>query len=175
MIALVKLVHITAIVVWSAGLLALPGFYSQLSHLRAERPEIGPHGEAVLRLQRAVRLTYVGIVSPAAFIAVGSGILLIFQQGVVAPWLSLKLALVTGLVITHSLTGITLVRLFEHPNGYPRWRYVGATSAAFATAATIVALTLTKPVLSDALLPAAFSKPGALKPLVESVNPWQRP
>ncbi len=175
MIALTKAIHITAIAIWSAGLIALPGFYVHLVSLRAQATEIGLHGEAVLRLQRAARLTYVGIASPAAFIAVASGILLIFQRGVVAPWFSLKLALVAGLVIAHTLSGHTLVRLFEEADGYAKWRYFVATSTTIAIATAIIALTLAKPSTNAAFLPAAWSEPGALKPMLESFNPWKRP
>ncbi len=175
MIALIKAIHITAIAIWSAGLIALPGFYMQLGSLRTEVAEIGLHGEAVLRLQRAVRLTYVGIASPAAFIAVASGIILIFQRDVVAPWFSVKLALVAGLVIAHTLSGITLVRIFEEPDSYAKWRYFAATSTTIVIAIAIIALTLAKPSLTAALLPAAWSEPGALRPMLESFNPWKRP
>jgi protoporphyrinogen IX oxidase len=175
MIALVKLVHIAAVVVWSAGLVALPCVYMQLAYLRAENPGLNPHGDAVLRLQRAARLAYIGIISPAAFIAIASGIQLTFQRGIVAPWFSVKLMLVAGLVFTHTLAGITLIRLFERPRGHPRWRCLSATSTAFVVAAAIVTLTLAKPTLTDALLPAALSEPGALKHIVARINPWPRP
>jgi len=175
MIALVKFVHITAVIIWSAGLIALPGFYLQLGKLRADRADVPMHGEAVLRLQRAVRFTYVGIISPAAFIAVASGILLIFQRGILAPWFSLKLALVACLVLAHTLTGVTLVKLFEHTGIYPVWRYLAVTSITLVIAAAIITLTLGKPTLPDALLPAALGEPGALKSIIESINPWQRP
>ena len=175
MIALVKFIHIAAIAVWAAGLVSIPAFHRQLGLLRTERPDMPLHDEKVQQAQKAVRLTYVGIVSPAAFIAVASGIVLIFQRGIAMPWFSLKLSLVVGLVIAHTFAGLTLVRLFEQSAGYPVWRYVGATSSAVALATAIIALTLAKPELSGDFLPAAMHEPGALKRLVESINPWQRP
>lgn len=175
MIALVKFIHIAAIAVWAAGLVSIPTFHRQLGQLRTKRPGTPLPDEDVLQVQRAVRLTYVGIVSPAAFIAVASGIVLVFQRGIAMPWFSLKLSLVVGLVIAHTFAGLTLVRLFEQPAGYPVWRYVGATSSAVALATAIIALTLAKPELSGDFLPSAMHEPGALKRLVESINPWQRP
>jgi protoporphyrinogen IX oxidase len=175
MIALVKFVHITAVVIWTAGLIALPGFYLQLGRLRASGAEIPLHDETVLRLQRAVRFTYVGIISPAAFIAVASGTLLMFQRGIVAPWFSMKLALVAGLVLAHTLTGVLLVRLFERPDAYPTWRYVAETGITLTIATAIITLTLSKATIPDELLPAALGQPGALKTLIESISPWQRP
>jgi putative membrane protein len=153
----------------------LPGFHAQLQSLTAARPGVDAHDEAVLRLHRAARLAYVGILSPAAFIAIASGIFLIFQRGVVAPWFSLKLALVTGLVIAHSLAGLTLVRQFERLGHYPTWRYLAATSAALLIAGAIITLTLGKPALTTALLPAGLSEPGALAKIFAPFNPWQRP
>ncbi|MGE8941548.1 CopD family protein [Leptospira interrogans] len=175
MIALTKFVHIAAIAIWSAGLLSLPTIYLQLQYVRMGLPNVAPHSDRVLRLQHVARLTYVGIASPAAFVAIASGTLLIFQRGMVAPWFSLKLALVSALVIIHTITGIALVRLFDRSRTYSSWRYVAATSSVILIAAAIITLTLAKPTLTDGFLPVALSKPGALKPIVESINPWQRP
>lgn len=173
MIAFVKFIHITAIAIWAGGLAALPAFYRQIGHLRTV-PNRRLHEDSVLRLQNAMRFAYVGVVSPAAFIAVGSGIVLIFQGGIVAPWFALKLMFVAGLVIAHSFAGLTLARLSEDRGGYPTWRYVGATGASLALAVIVVALSLSKPPLSDTALPAALSEPGALKSLFENLNPWHR-
>jgi len=175
MIALVKFVHIAAIAVWSAGLIALPAFYRQLATVRAENPEADLHGDAPLRLQRAARLTYVGIVSPAAFIAVATGLLLIFQRDVLAPWFSLKLGLVATLVVAHVLASMKLVRMFDRPGGYPAWRHLTATGTKLVLATAIITLTLTKPMLTDAYLPAVLSEPGGLKSMLECFNPWKRP
>ena len=175
MIALMKFIHITAIAIWSAGLLSLPTFYLQRRSIDMELPTVDPHSDRILRIQYVARLTYVGIASPAAFIAIASGIVLIFQRGMAEPWFTLKLGLVSGLVIIHTLTGIALVRLFERTNTYPTWRYVFATSTVFVVAAAIITVTLAKPTLTNTLIPTALSTPGALKPIVESVNPWQTP
>ena len=175
MIALTKFIHICAIAIWSAGLLTLPAIYLQLHYVRMELPNTDLHTDRVLRLQRGARLTYVGIASPAAFVAIASGILLIFQSGIVAPWFSIKLAFVSALVIIHTLSGMALVRLFDRSKLYSSWRYVAATSSVIVVAAAIITLTLAKPMLTDDALPAVLSEPGALKPMIESINPWQRP
>lgn len=174
MIALVKFVHIAAIAVWAASLISLPSFYRHLSVLRADPRDGGPDDEALVRAEKAVRFTYVTIASPAAFIAIGSGILLIFQQTVIAPWFGMKLLLVAGLVIAHSFAGLTLIRLSKESGNYPVWRYMGASGVSVVIAIGIVTLTLAKPPLGD-VLPPALSEPGALKSLVESINPWRRP
>ena len=175
MIALVKLIHITAIAIWAGGLVALPTFYREIGRLQAQAPEREQREHAVLRLQSAMRFVYVGVVSPAAFVAVGSGILLIFQGTVIAPWFALKLALVAGLVVAHSFAGLTLARLKNDRDGYPLWRYAGATGSTAALAVAILVLTLSKPGLDGDLLPAAMSEPGALKSILKDLNPWHRP
>lgn len=171
MITLVKFVHITAVAIWVGGLISLPAFYRQLGHMRA----VCPKGSPQIRVHDAMRFTYVSVASPAAFVAVGSGTLLIFQSAVVSPWFALKLTLVVCLVIAHSFAGLTVSRLSDESEGYPAWRYFGATGLSFVLAVAIVALTLSKPSLTGALLPASLSEPGALKILIESVNPWHRP
>lgn len=175
MMAFVKFVHIAAIAIWAAGLLTLPLCYRQLGQLQAARNAPPHHAEPELRLHRAVRFIYVIVVSPAAFIAVGSGILLIFQRSMVAPWFSVKLALVAALVVAHTLAGLTLSRIFDQANSYPPWRSLVTATLVFVLTCAIFTLTLSKPNLTtDRVFPPAFSEPGALKPLIQSIIPWQR-
>ncbi|WP_068464661.1 CopD family protein [Hyphomicrobium sulfonivorans] len=171
MVALVKFIHISAIAVWVGGLVVLPAIYAQLG----ATTDRGQHVEAMPRLQEAMKFTYVGVLSPAAFVAVVSGIFLVFQSTVVAPWFGLKLALAAGLVIAHSLAGLAVARQSEdwHPN--LTWRLYGATVVSFLLAAAVIALTLWKPLLPASLLPAALSEPGALKGIFHQINPWHRP
>jgi uncharacterized membrane protein len=122
-----------------------------------------------------MKFTYVGVVSPAAFVAVASGTLLVFQSTIVAPWFGLKLALVAGLVIAHSLTGLAVARQSEDWDGHPAWISYGATGVSFLLAAAVIALTLWKPSLPASLLPIALSEPGALKGIFDQINPWHRP
>src|SRR5690606_32129029 len=103
-----KTLHLAAIAIWSAGLLGLPGLFVGRTHV--------PDEQSKHRLQAAVRFLYVGIVSPAAFVAVGSGTALIFLRQSFEPWFTLKLALVGALVTIHILTGLVIIRLFEAGN-----------------------------------------------------------
>src|SRR5690606_9523925 len=66
---LLKFVHILAITGWSAGLTCLPFLYVQRRRLS---------GDALHRLHNFTRFFYVALVSPTAFVAVGSGTALIF-------------------------------------------------------------------------------------------------
>ena len=60
-----KFIHLAAIAIWSGGLLALPFLFWQRRGLQA--------GPELDRLHRIVRLVYVVLTSPAAFVAIASG------------------------------------------------------------------------------------------------------
>lgn len=161
----VKGLHIAAIAVWIAGLVCLPGLYLR-------RARVG-HDAAFHSLHATVRYLYVGIVSPAAFIAVGSGTALIFLQQAFAPWFQLKLAFVGVLVVLHILTGAVVIGLFRRGGEYSLSRGLVAMTAVITTAAAILVVVLAKPDLQG-LLPQALSEPGALKRLVGDFNPFRR-
>lgn len=164
MIALLKAVHIAAIAVWSAGLLALPSLYIQRRHVRSD--------DELHRLQEMVRFAYIAIVSPFAFVAVASGIALIFAREVFAPWFAAKLALVAVMTFVHVLTGLVVIRLFRKGERYPGWRFVTVTLATGAIVTGILWLVLAKPQMPAA--PDLF-RPGALPDLVARINPWATP
>ena len=167
MIAWLKILHIAAIAIWMAGLVSLPGLYVQRAHVRDK--------EQLYRLQRTVRFAYLALVSPAAFIAVATGTALIFAREVFEPWLSVKLTLVGALAVLHSLTGLVIIRLFKEGEIYPVWRFVAVTALTMLLILGVLYLVLVKPQVESGLLPAALSEPGALRPIVEDLNPWRRP
>ena len=160
-----KFLHVTAIAVWSAGLISLPGLYLRRAHVADE--------DSLHRLQSLVRFLYVRIVSPAAFVAVGSGIALIFLRGTFEPWFSVKLLLVGALVVGHILTGLVIIRLFEEGNVYPVWRFLLVTIVSLAVVCGILFVVLGKPGIPD-VFPAAMREPGALRDIVLELNPFQR-
>jgi uncharacterized membrane protein len=166
MIALLKVVHIAAISIWAAGLVSLPGLYVQRVHM-GDR-------ESLYRLQKIVRFAYVTIISPAAFIAVGSGIALIFGQQAYAPWFSLKLMFVAILVILHVLTGLVIIRLFREGEIYPVWRFLLVTVITCCTVTAIIVVVLAKPNI-DMSLPASVTQPGGLRTLLQDLSPWPIP
>ncbi len=160
-----KFLHVTAIAVWSAGLICLPGLYVQRTRL--------PAGDALHRLQNIVRFLYVRIVSPAAFVAVGSGLALIFLRETFEPWFSLKLLFVGVLVVVHVLTGLVIIRLFEDGETYPPWRFVTTTVASCLAVCAVLFVVLAKPALPD-LVPEVLREPGGLRDLVVDLNPFPR-
>ncbi|HRN87162.1 CopD family protein [Hyphomicrobium sp.] len=175
MIAFVKLIHIAAVAIWVGGLIALPACYRRLGQLQARAQSYGSDDatEAAQRIHDAAKFSYVAIVSPAAFIAVTSGIVLIFQGVVVDPWFGVKLAFIVVLVVAHSLAGQTAARMSEKSAVYPAWRYAGATGLASAVTLATIAVTLSKPSFDGVSIPPTLREPGALKTIVESVTPWR--
>lgn len=160
-----KFLHFAAIAIWSAGLICLPGLYVQRAHV--------PDEPSKHRLQALVRFFYVVIISPAAFIAVGSGTALIFVREPFEAWFSLKLAFVGALVMIHIFTGLVIIRLFDDGRTYPVWRFAAATTLTVAVVGVILVVVLAKPDLPN-LTPEVFNQPGGLKRLAASLNPSPR-
>lgn len=160
-----KILHLAAIAVWSAALVCLPGLCVRRGRL--------PGREARHRLQAMVRFLYVAVASPSAFVAIASGTALIFLRQPFEPWFSLKLALVGALATIHVVTGLVVIRLFQAGNAYPAWRFAATTGLTLAVVTAILVVVLAKPDLPD-LVPAAMTEPGALKRLVDALNPFRR-
>lgn len=159
-----KFLHVAAIAVWSAGLLCLPGLYLRRAHVQP--------GDDLHRLQALVRFLYVAVVSPAAFVAVGSGTALIFLRETFEPWFSLKLLLVGILVLIHVITGLVIIRLFEEGNVYPVWRFVTVTLTSLGVVSAVLLVVLAKPALPD-LVPDVLREPGGLGALAAELNPFR--
>jgi uncharacterized membrane protein len=107
-ISIVKGLHIVGIVIWSAGLIALPLMLAQ--HRRED---------SQLEYQRIRRFTHYGytrLLTPAAVIAVAAGTALLFLRSAFLPWMFGKLLLVGGLVALHAWIGNVVVRMGEHSN-----------------------------------------------------------
>jgi protoporphyrinogen IX oxidase len=167
MIVWLKFVHVAAIAIWCAGLICLPGLYVQRAHM--------PDGEELHRLQGFVRFSYVALISPAAYIAIASGIALIFVAGTFVAWFSLKLVFVGMLVGIHILTGLVIVRLFEKGEVYPVWLFIAVTAATILVVLAILFLVLGKPSLDLGILPEQAFEPGALRRIVLDIIPWMTP
>jgi uncharacterized membrane protein len=160
-----KLVHITAISIWSASLICLPGLYVQRAHVATT--------SSLHRLQGLVRFLYVGVTSPAAFVGIASGTALIFMRESYQPWFTAKLFFVGVLAIIHVLTGLVIIRLFEEGEIYPVGRFVAVTLLTLLTVFVILTLVLGKPELPS-LLPATLGEPGGLRGLLAPLIPFPR-
>ena len=168
MIALMKFIHIAAIAIWAGGLLALPLLYARRFAV--------PTGDELFRLEGLVRFSYVLLLSPAAFVAVGSGTVLIFLRETFAAWFSLKLVFVALLAVMHVLSGLIIIRLFKAGEPLPRLIYPLVGTAILIAILAILFLVLAKPDIDpSALLPPAMAEPGALRALLSNINPWTTP
>ena len=159
-----KFIHMAAISIWCAGLICLPGLYAQRHNVESD--------EALYRLQGLVRFAYVALISPAAFVSIGSGIALIFLQATFVEWFSLKMVFVGILVVIHILTGLVIIRLFEEGERYPSWRFVGVTVVTIFVVFAILVIVLAKPPLHWDWVPVDLMRPGALRELVGEFIPW---
>lgn len=107
-----KLIHIAAIVAWAAGLLYLPGLFAR--HPGAADSEAG-----FKRLRHQTRLVYVGLMSPAAVIAVASGTVLVFLAASLGGWMVLKLIVVSAMAMLHTYFGRLMGLLYADPKRRP--------------------------------------------------------
>lgn len=105
--AWIKLLHIAAIAVWSAGLFYLPALFAE--HARVEG------NESYRRLRHRTRLIYVVFTSPAAVIAVVTGTLMIPLVATLGIWLVYKLVAVGLMVLVHVYFGRLMGLLYDNP------------------------------------------------------------
>jgi len=106
----VKLIHISAIVIWSAGLLYLPGLFAEHAGTAGAQDD-----EAFRRLRHRTRLVFIGLASPAAVIAIVSGTVLVFLAASLGGWMVLKLFAVSGMVLLHAYFGRMMGLLYKDP------------------------------------------------------------
>lgn len=100
-----KALHIAALGIWCAGLVALPFM------LARHDPAVGQADYARIRL--ATHYGYAWLVTPAALVAIATGTLLVFIREVFVPWMFAKLVLVALLVAFHAWVSYKLVALTE--------------------------------------------------------------
>ncbi|WP_246472833.1 CopD family protein [Pelagibacterium limicola] len=166
-----KFIHVATIAIWAAGLICLPFVYRQ-------RSEVGVDHD-LHRLHAMTRFFYVVILSPAAFVAIGSGTVLIFDQQTFVPWFTVKLFFVGVLVLVHVLTGLVILKLFEEAGHYPNWRYVAVTSFTAAVVTAILVVVSGKPEIDIRDFQTDFFQPGylgemlapVLEPFIRLVRP----
>lgn len=167
MTAFMKFVHIAAIAIWSAGLISMPFLYRQRPGMETDHH--------LHRMHAMVRFFYVAILSPAAFVAIGSGTALIFLQQTFTAWFSLKLVFVGLLVTVHILSGLVILKLFKEAGHYPAWRYVLVTSATALIVTIILVIVSAKPAIDAGSIMADLFAPGRLGELAAPFIPRVRP
>ena len=155
MTTLLKFVHLATISIWSAGLIALPFLFRQRS-LPGSRMDLD-------RLHRMTRFVYVGMTSPAAVIAIGSGTALIFFQATFQEWFSIKMALVVVMVMLHVAAGLMLARVFLPGGNFGSFSYAALSGAYLVIITAIICVALAKPHIDANQFAIALFSPGGLR------------
>ncbi len=166
MIWISKLLHLVAISVWAGGLVVVPFLLWQRRGLM---------GEPLHRLHRMVRTLYVVILSPAAFVAIASGITLIFLQTTFVEWFSVKLVIVGILVALHVWAGLLILQVFDPGGQISRGGAVSMTVATLATVTGVLVIVLWKPQIDAVALAPDLFHPGRLAEILAPVSAWVRP
>ncbi|MGV3652327.1 MAG: CopD family protein [Devosia sp.] len=165
MIVALKSIHVIAIALWSAGLLSLPFLYRQRN---------GVEDKALHRIHAFTRRFYVVAVSPAAFLAIGSGTALIFYRETFTTWFSLKLLAVALMMVIHVMLGLRILSLFEEGKRYPGWLAATMTSLAAFVVTAILTLVLGKPDFVGQEPFRDLFKPGYLAEMAGGLISWMR-
>lgn len=154
-----KILHVLSISFWMAGLVALP-----LMLLRAGEPATGG-AQAAARLQHAARQAYLVALSPAAIMAVITGLALAGQTRLADDWFALKLWLVAGLAIMHVLLARQIIGTFGAAPAPTRNLLRASASVSAGLALAVLVTVLAKPALPDL---GSCLDPGALRQLAQS-------
>lgn len=100
-----KALHLAALILWCAGLFALPLTLALHDKAAAQAD--------YTRIRHVTHFGYIFAITPAALVAIGSGTALIFLREAYVPWLFAKLVFVALLVAFHAWIGSVLVRVTE--------------------------------------------------------------
>lgn len=153
--AWMKALHISALLIWCAGLVYMPGLLLEHRHV-VDTSEFA-------RIRRATRFAYTAITSPAAFVAIASGTALLFMADAMHGWMFAKLAFVGLLVGVHLQYGAIVTHLAEQEADPPRRWLLTLFGGQMAMVAAILFLVLAEPYTPTGWLPAWMLEPGALQ------------
>ncbi|PZQ80191.1 MAG: hypothetical protein DI549_17800 [Ancylobacter novellus] len=167
MIAVLKAVHIAALSLWCAGLVALPivlQLYGRREEVRTQA------GFSEFRL--LVHAAYTRIVTPAAILAIAAGTALIFAAGVTDTWLMAKLVAVVGMVLVHAWLGHLNVQASEGRGSYQMPPVLLALPAGLLCMGAVFYLVLAKPDFQPLIeaLPQSLTAPQG-RPLPSALVP----
>lgn len=152
LVAYLKALHISALVFWCAGLVALPAMLLR----RCDSND----REEMKRIRRSNHQALVLLASPAGFLAIGSGIALIFANRVFDEWLFLKLAVVGVLLTAHLTLARMVMRVTREHDWQPPTRWVAPTMlAVLGAVVAILWLVLAKPSIGTDFLPWWMQQP----------------
>jgi len=140
-LTLVKALHIAALILWCAGLIALPLVLAKHDKDEAQAD--------YARLRRITHYGYTRIMTPAAVVAITAGTALIFLRGAFVPWMFAKLVAVGLLVALHALIGHTVVQMSERRGDYVPPSAIPLLGATMAIMIAVLLLVLGKPAMPD--------------------------
>ena len=146
-----KMVHVAALMVWCAGLVLLPLALSLHTAM--------PNQQRFNRVRLLTHVAYTQIVTPAAVIAVGAGLLLLFLLGVFEPWFGAKLLAVSLLVVCHAWAGHQVSQIAERRGCYEGASGVRAALGNVAVMIGILVLVLWKPEIPEEVMPDWLRSP----------------
>lgn len=158
MTTLLKFIHLATIALWSGGLIVLPFLFWQ-------RRGLVP-GADLDRLHRFTRFVYVGMTSPAAFVAIGSGTALIFLQTTFLEWFSLKMVLVGLMVMLHVVAALVMDKLYQPDGRFGRSAYAALTTSYLVLITAIIWVVLAKPQIDSNQIATKLFSPGGLRHFV---------
>lgn len=136
--------HIATMLVWCAALLFLTVLISR-------QPTDLPLNDPAVPALSMSRFLYTHIATPAALAAIITGTAVFLLDRNASAWLIVKLSLVTALVVTHTLTGLLVLRAENRPT---------ATRSGWC----VLALTI-QCLLMSAILWVVLAKPDVVVPL----------
>lgn len=120
-----KLFHVSAVILWAGALLYLPLAIAASSGRRAsttpaalkhlDPADVSVESDAPER--RTLRGLFVGVATPFALLAIGSGTALFLLYGPMAHWLIVKLGFVSLLVLGHAACGMLVLRVERRESG----------------------------------------------------------
>ena len=151
MILAMKALHIAAVIVWCAGLIALP---LMLRHLEPEQSQF-----IFTKLRKVTHYGYTYLMTPAAVIAVSAGIALIFLRQTYTGWMIGKLAAVGLLACVHGFQGHVVLRSEEEKGGYDSPRASLLIVPALLTITLVLLIVLAKPEVPASLFPDWLTLP----------------
>ncbi len=151
MIVAMKTIHITAVILWCAGLVALP---LMLRHIEPDQGQV-----TFTRLRKATHYGYTRLMTPAAVIAVAAGIALIFLRQTYTGWMIAKLGAVGLLVCVHGFAGHVVLRSEEKQGRYDTPGAAFILVPAISAMSLVLLIVLAKPAIPTDLFPEWLTSP----------------
>ncbi len=131
-----KILHVSAMVLWFTGLFFLPRLFAARHR--------GGRDAGASYFNATANTLYFRMATPAALVAVATGMLLI-AYGPTGAWLAMKLALVAGAVFLHLYLGMVLYELGQGRERHGPWIYRLLGWAPLLVLLLVAALTGAKP------------------------------